>query len=77
MEQFVLVPACLYNNNWSLNTQAVTKEELPKYQAQQNPTYQIDLLKKYINKKLFANEHSLVDKKLSCPRIQSPQIPRH
>ena len=37
MEQFVLVPASVYNK--SLITQSVTKQELPKYQPSQNPTY--------------------------------------
>ena len=51
-------------------TQSVTKQELPKYQPSQNPTYQIDLLKKEINKKLFSKADSLVDKTLSCSRIK-------
>ena len=34
MEQFVLIPASIYNNK-SLNTQTVTKQELPEYQAEQ------------------------------------------
>ena len=68
MDQFVLVPASVYNK--SLITQSVTKQELPKYQPSQNPTYQIDSLKKEINKKLFTKADSLVDKILSCPRIK-------
>ena len=68
MEQFVLVPASVYNK--SLITQSVTKQELPKYQPSQNPTYQIDSLKKEINKKIFSKADSLVDKILSCPRIK-------
>ena len=52
MEQFVLVPASVYNKN--LKTQAVTEQELPKYEAEQNRTYQIDSLRKEISKKLFA-----------------------
>ena len=68
MEQFVLVPASVYNK--SLITQSVTKQELPKYQPLQNPTYQIDSLKKEINEKLFSKADSLVDKILSCPRIK-------
>ena len=43
MEQFVLVPASVYNK--SLIAQSVTKQELPKYQPSQNPAYQIDSLK--------------------------------
>ena len=68
MDQFVLVPASVYNE--SLITQSVTKQELPKYQPSQNPTYQIDSVKKEINKKLFSKTDTLVDKILSCPRIK-------
>ena len=68
MDQFFLVPASVYNKN--LITQSVTKQELPKYQPSQNPTYQVDSLKKEINKKLFSKADSLVDKILSCPRIK-------
>ena len=68
MEQFVLVPASVYNKN--LITQSVTKQELPKYQPSENPTYQVGSLKKEINKKLFSKANSLVDQILSCPRIK-------
>ena len=67
MEQFVLLPASVYNK--SLITQSVKKQELPMYQPSQNPTYHIDSLKRQINKKLFSKADSLVDKILSCPRI--------
>ena len=59
-------------NNRSLNTQTVTKQELPMYEAEENPTYQIDSRKKEI-KNMFANADSLVDKLLSCSRIQLPK----
>ena len=68
MEQFVLVPASLHNK--SLITQSVRKQELPKYQPLQEPTYQIHSLKKEINKKLFSKADTLVDKNLSSPRIK-------
>ena len=68
MQQFVLIPASVYNK--SFITQSATKQELPKYQPSQNPTYQIDSLKKEINKKVFSKADSLVDKILSCPRIK-------
>ena len=68
MDQFVLVAASVYNI--SLVIQSVTKQELPKYEPSQNPTYQIDSLKKEINKKLFSKADSLGDKFLSCPRIR-------
>ena len=67
-EQFVLVPASVYNK--SLITPSATKQDLPKYQPLPNPMYQIDSLKKEINKKLFSKADSLVDKFLSCPRIK-------
>ena len=56
--------------NKSLITQSVTKQELPKYQPSQNPTYQIDSLKKERNKKIFSKAEPLVDKFMSCPRIK-------
>ena len=40
------------------------------YQPSQNPTFQIDSLKKEINRKLFSKADSLVNKILSCPRIK-------
>ena len=56
MDQFAVVPASVYNR--TLITKSVTKQELPKYQPSQNPTYQIDSLKKEINKKLFSKADS-------------------
>ena len=66
MEQFVLVPASVYNK--SVTTQSVTKQELPIYKAAQPPTYQIDSLN--INKKLYGKADPLIDKILSCSRIK-------
>ena len=68
MEQFVLVLASVYNK--SVTTQSVTKQELPKYNAEQPPTYQIDSLKRDINKKLFGRTATLIDKILSCSRFK-------
>ena len=68
MDQFVLIPSSVYKG--SLISQSVTKQELPKYKTSQNTTYQIDSLKKEINKNLFSKTESLVDKILSCPRIK-------
>ena len=68
MEQFVLVPASVYNK--SVITQSVTKQELPKHKAEQPPTYQIDSLKRDINKKLFGKADTLIDKILSGSRIK-------
>ena len=64
MEQFVLVPASVYNKS----AQSVTKRELPKYKSEQPPTYQIDSLN--LNKKLFGKSDTLIDKVLSCSRIK-------
>ena len=66
MEQFVLVPASVYNK--SVTAQSVTKQELPKYKAEQRPTYQIESLN--LNKKLFGKTDPLGDKILSCSRIK-------
>ena len=68
MEQFVVVPAPVYNK--SATTHSVTKQELPKYKAEQPPTYQIDSLKRDINKKLIGKADTLIDKILSCSRIK-------
>ena len=66
MEQFVLVPASVYNKS----AQSVTKQELLKFKAEQPPTYQIESLKRDINKKLFGKADPLIDKTLSCSRIK-------
>ena len=68
MEQFVLVPASVYNK--SVTTQSVTKQQLPKYKTEQPPMYQIDFLKRDINKNLFGKADTLMDKFLSCSRIK-------
>ena len=64
MELFVLVPASVY----SKSAQSLTKQELPKYKAEQPPTYQIDSL--ILNKKLFGKADPLLDKIVSCSRIK-------
>ena len=51
-------------------TQSVTKQELSEYQPSQNPTYQIDSIKKEMNKSLFPKTDSIVDKTLSSPPIK-------
>ena len=66
MEQFVLVPASVYNK--SVTAQSVTRRELPKYKAEQPPTYQIESLN--LNRKLFGKADPLIDKNLSCSRIK-------
>ena len=68
MEQFFLVPVSVYNK--SVTTQSVTKQKLPKYKAEQPPTYQIDYLKRDINKKLFGKADTLIEKTLFCSRIK-------
>ena len=59
MEQFVLVPASVYNK--SVTAQSVKKQELPKYTAEQPPKYQFDSLKGDINKKLFGKADTLIE----------------
>ena len=66
MEQLVLVPVSVYNK--SVTTQSVTKQEIPKYKAEQPPTYQID--SPNLNTKLFGRAGPLIDKILSCSRIK-------
>ena len=66
MEQFFLVTASVYNK--SVTAQSVTKQELPKYKAEQPPTYQIDCLN--LNKKSFGKTDTQIDKILSCSRIK-------
>ncbi len=68
MGQFVLALVSMYYK--SLSTQSVTKQDHPKYQPSQNPTYHIDLLKKDLNKNLFSKADSLIDKILSCLQIK-------
>ena len=65
MEQIVLVPASVYNK--SVTAQSVTKQEFPKYKAEQPPTYQIDSLKRDINKKLFDKTDTLIHKFYPVP----------
>ena len=59
MEQFVLVPISVYNSNKTKPT-VVTKKELTTYQSEEKPTYQIESVKKEINKNLFAKADSLL-----------------
>ena len=72
MEQFVPVPASV--NNKSLNTQSVTKLQLPRYQFLQNATYQTVSLKKS-NKKVIAKADSLV-MKFRFIHVSSSQMQR-
>ena len=53
---FVLIWNSLFSSQVlckSVTTQSLTKQELQKYEAEQPPTYQIDSLKRDINKKLW------------------------
>ena len=74
MEQFQFVPASVYNIENSLNTQTVTKQEFPQYQAEQNTTYHIDSLRNDLFKKLFSEANSLIKKVLSCHRIKHTNL---
>ena len=55
---------------YNKSAHSVTKQELPKYKAEQPPMYQIDSLKKEINKKLFSKTDPLIVKILSCSPIK-------
>ena len=59
--------------NKSVTTQSVRKQELPKYKTEQPSTYQIDSLKRDINKKLFGKADTPIYKILSCSRIKLSQ----
>ena len=62
MEQFVLLHASVYDK--SLNTQSVTKQQLPNYPPLIHPTYRVDTLNKEINIIFFAKADSFVHKTL-------------
>ena len=68
MQRFVFVPASVYNK--IMTTQSVTKQETPKYKAEQPPTYKIGFLKRDNNKKLFGKADTPIDKILSCYPIK-------
>ena len=68
MEQFVLVPASVFNKG--VTAQSVAQQELPKYKTEQPPTYQIDCLKGDFNKKGFGRAETLIDKISSCSCIK-------
>ena len=70
MEQFVLVPASVYNKTFI--TQPLANQEPPKYQPSQNSTYQIDSVKEEINENLFSKGESLVDK-ISLVHVSNSQ----
>ena len=74
-QSFVLIWSSLFSSQLlcitrerEIPAQSVTKQELPKYKAEQPPTYQIDSLSN--NKKLFDKADTLIDKILSCSRIK-------
>ena len=68
MEQFVLVHLTVYNS--SNNPTIVTKQKLPKYKPEQNPTYQKDTIKKEIDQHLTTSFTPLLNKVLESPRIK-------
>ena len=53
-----------------MTTQSVTKQELPKYEAEQPLMYQIGSLKKDVKKTVFGKADTVIDKSLSCSRIR-------
>ena len=72
IEQNVLVAASLYKMN--LNTQSVLKQKLPKDQHLKKYTNQIISASEEINKKFFAKADYLVDKLLTCLRIELSKL---
>ena len=69
MEQFILVPASLYNTSW--NTPLVAKQKPPKYQAIQNSTYQILIHLKRIETKSCLPKQTLQSTKIFLPSYQA------
>ena len=67
MVPFVLVPLCAYNS--SNNPTIFTKQELPKYETEQTPTYHKDTLTKKIHQQLSTSASPLINKILESPRI--------
>ena len=69
MEQFVFVPAFVYNK--SLNAQSDTNQELPIQSINFNKIQPTKVIhKKQIIRNFFATAESLVDNTLFCPRIK-------
>ena len=69
MEQFVLAPFSVNNSSMKKQT-VVPKKELPIYQSEEKPTYQIESVKKDMKKDLFAEVDSLYERSLTSPRIK-------
>ena len=68
MEQFVLVLFSV--NNSSNNPTIVTKQELPKHNPEQTPTYRKDTLKNEVNQRLSTSASPLINKFLESHRIK-------
>ena len=68
MEQFVLVSLSVYNS--SNSPTLVTKQELPKYKADQTPRYERSTVKKEIKQHLISSASPLLNEILECPRIK-------
>ena len=56
MEHFVHFPVPVYNNNKNLNTQAVTKQELPKKQTEKIPSTKLIRLKEKETESCLPNQ---------------------
>ena len=72
MEQFLVVPASVYNKNFKI--QSLNKQDLSKHQGLENLAYQIDSLKEEINKGTFPKADFLVDKVLFLSTYQDPNF---
>ena len=74
MEQFFLVLASVYVNK-CLNTQKVMKQERPKHQVKETPTYQTDSLKRERTKNCLPKQ-TLYSQKFRLLLVSSSQIRR-
>ena len=55
----------------SLTTQSITKQDVAKYQAQQNPSHQVDQFWKQKTRGFLRKGDSLKNKVWPCPRIKN------
>ena len=71
MEHIVLEPFSVYNSN-NNNPTLVTKQRLPKYKLDQNPTYQMSTVNKENIQHFISSATALLIKLLESPCIKLP-----
>ena len=71
MQHIVLEPFSVYNSN-NNNPLLVTKQKLPKYKLDQNPTYQMSTVNKEKIQHLISSATALIIKLLESPCIKLP-----